>query len=66
MTARVIAHSSDVARACIASGAVNGAVLFGAARNRTGVDVTNVERISSSAVLHGTRRDLTVRHWAGS
>jgi len=39
---------------CIASGAVNGAACLGNAREWTGLDVTNVTRTTSSAVLHGS------------
>jgi hypothetical protein len=42
-----------------AGGAVNGAVHWLTGRDATGVDVTTVPRIGSSAVLHGSRRDQT-------
>jgi hypothetical protein len=51
---------------CIASGAVNGAVFFGIAREQMGLDVMNVTRTTSSAVLHGIGREQGRAHIAGS
>ena len=50
-------------RFCIACGAVNGAVHRRTRRDRPGVEVTNVARIASSSVLHGSRRYEKVEHW---